>query len=1136
MQGHLKTNHIFYQYLKKCLEFVNHCQDHTIHKFTWHTDTGSLLSFLETVEHLGHERTYNLLRGPGFFSQGGGSTYSFDWSTWNFPLPSTETLRSSKVAYTTESGLIAPLLQCLMETAIDAEAKPVVDNAAVKVIPVARATDGMALKPGMQVDERTKQVIGTSLNVDIGFVKIHAEADPSFFKDKFVKEADVTCVSTLDGTVAMPIGVDYLTGKMDGREVYSSITTRCEQLQTCMLCLKRNKGPIVASGLCITENCEDCCSSKSLCEQCAVNGHEHWNPAFRQCNRCKADGVQCQRFACIANATDCEEKNKQALLQLKSATEDDSIAPALSQIVPVPDAVHLGKNLNGSFSNWYLRYEDSRFNKSMIRTLWKEPSEEVGKPLKDIITLKALRYRDRMDSHFVTDISNPKVRSVLQKVTITSHTLVPETYRNYDSNKVGVLSHPTQVCCGPDGTIFTVDTSKGTAVKARLHYPVDVDTVVKDLKKPQGVFFAGGVLFISDTDANRIVYSDLNHVTVLNVKAMKKAELLAECMTRGLVEEGSGETVPNLRKHLDRWLKQHTIPTNENKEVVIEPPIQKPGAICGDMSSFDRIFVSSLADGKVYQVEVVTDGAALHGTASAIVELGIDAVPSGLHWEGDDGVLYIADASVDGGIVAYSSASGEVQSILSNGSPTCQQVYDVTIAGGNLMYTDQSSRKLGVVEGGTGTYVIGISTRQPKSVDGSQYCAAFAQPLGVCAEGKSVFLCDAAAGRLKLVTPITGMISYLEALYDVYKAFGIHIKSEPTLPKAVNILGGVVEFLRKGEDHIRSSTGLTRTQLQGPDGAVASKTVDSTELLMNSLSSLQALLGTFEQAQYGEEIGMKSLLTLVCERFFSDMRARFEMPLMLQFAQLFGSNLRESLKRMTQCGFQYFTSRKSYYPAPEGLHFLSFPQMPVPTAVQMDSANLKKLRDFQKEHGQSVRQQSVRSFSTKDRPGTLPISAYLPKEPQVIPIMLSTKDHDLDDQIISSGELHVDDQVILPIGTTAAVHGTSCLVVTTGEVSSSQNVNVDLYQQSLTNCLQFVHPEKSTVHVNDLVVLEADNPSPFTLEISEEMYHLLASERNNDHELHQDIRDNTENTEREASLVIRSRRSRKVTTPGRFLD
>ena len=77
---------------------------------------------------------------------------------------------------------------------------------------------------------------------------------------------------------------------------------------------------------------------------------------------------------------------------------------------------------------------------------------------------------------------------------------------------------------------------------------------------------------------------------------------------------------------------------------------------------------------------------------------------------------------------------------------------------------------------------------------------------------------------------------------------------------------------------------------------VASKTVDSVKLLLNSLSSLDALVNSFDLADFKEEIAVNSLLTLVCERFFSDMRSRFEMPLMPRFAHLFGSNLGEFFK------------------------------------------------------------------------------------------------------------------------------------------------------------------------------------------------------------------------------------------------
>lgn len=234
----------------------------------------------------------------------------------------------------------------------------------------------------------------------------------------------------------------------------------------------------------------------------------------------------------------------------------------------------------------------------------------------------------------------------------------------------------------------------------------------------------------------------------------------------------------------------------------------------------------------MYQIEVTSDGIVLQGDASPIVDLGKDAVPSGLHWDKVDGMLYIADSSAQGDIVAYRSDSGDKEKILSNGTACCEQVYDPTHADDNLVYSDQAARRLGMVVDGTCTYITGISTRQPKYVDGSQFCAALAQPLGVCSEGESVFLCDAAASKLKIVTPVTGMTSYLQAMYDVYMAFGIHINSEPTLPEAANILGGVVASLEQVKTVYRTSAGLDHTQLQGPHGAVASKTVDKSSDLL----------------------------------------------------------------------------------------------------------------------------------------------------------------------------------------------------------------------------------------------------------------------------------------------------------------
>ena len=95
--------------------------------------------------------------------------------------------------------------------------------------------------------------------------------------------------------------------------------------------------------------------------------------------------------------------------------------------------------------------------------------------------------------------------------------------------------------------------------------------------------------------------------------------------------------------------------------------------------------------------------------------------------------------------------------------------------------------------------------------------------------------------------------------------------------------------------------------------------------------------------------------------------------------------MRESIKRLTNWSVKYFTHRKSYYPVPELAMDLSTiaKLTPIPV-VPMDKVNIAKMREWASEHGQCVRQLTVRQQTTKFSAGTLPMSAYglnLPQDP-----------------------------------------------------------------------------------------------------------------------------------------------------------
>ena len=85
-----------------------------------------------------------------------------------------------QLGYTTESRMIKPHLQSLHSLCQHpkADLHAIVDNKKVGAIPVALASHGTALKPGLEYDSRQKQVIGLAHKVHEKFVKKHPLSEP----------------------------------------------------------------------------------------------------------------------------------------------------------------------------------------------------------------------------------------------------------------------------------------------------------------------------------------------------------------------------------------------------------------------------------------------------------------------------------------------------------------------------------------------------------------------------------------------------------------------------------------------------------------------------------------------------------------------------------------------------------------------------------------------------------------------------------------------------------------------------------------------------------------------------------------------------------------------------------------------
>ena len=123
------------------------------------------------------------------------------------------------------------------------------------------------------------------------------------------------------------------------------------------------------------------------------------------------------------------------------------------------------------------------------------------------------------------------------------------------------------------------------------------------------------------------------------------------------------------------------------------------------------------------------------------------------------------------------------------------------------------------------------------------------------------------------------------------------------------------------------------------------------------LKSIQARVQTIDET-YLNQVCPKLLVTLIVEHFNSKMKGVHDVRSVLQNAHQFPAAVEETVKRTTQCGFNYFTNLQSYYEVPDGMvSFGDLPKLPRPP----------------KHPGTT---QEVTAKSIKDNPRTLLISAH----------------------------------------------------------------------------------------------------------------------------------------------------------------
>ena len=177
------------------------------------------------------------------------------------------------------------------------------------------------------------------------------------------------------------------------------------------------------------------------------------------------------------------------------------------------------------------------------------------------------------------------------------------------------------------------------------------------------------------------------------------------------------------------------------------------------------------------------------------------------------------------------------------------------------------------------------------------------------------------------------------------------------------------------------------SQTQGPDGTLSATTLHSVKMILEGLSRLKTKVVELN-SNFIQHVDVESLLTLFVENFFSSMRGgNTDTPMMLDFCLRFPRCINKLLKRVTGTSYRYFTNPvASYYLQPTlgdvDINFCDLAKLPKPSSGCLTKKQLNELRQWTQQYGRSVRQNTTRNFSTKDKPGTLPLSLYESAPPE----------------------------------------------------------------------------------------------------------------------------------------------------------
>ena len=311
------------------------------------------------------------------------------------------------------------------------------------------------------------------------------------------------------------------------------------------------------------------------------------------------------------------------------------------------------------------------------------------------------------------------------------------------------------------------------------------------------------------------------------------------------------------------------------------------------------------------------------------------------------------------------------------------KVHGVAAFNEGIAFSDPKAHQIKHYSPSTGISVLAGDDEEGRSKGRAEF-ANFMQPTGLCSEFDcNLFVCDSQLGEISIVTGLQGTYEFLSVIGKLYRCFGVHKKHQVVTPLEVDkyeeTLMSVAIYIKHSVDEVREVTENQKKSLNGPDGTVASKTVDSVQMIADGVLQLDGNL----QAVNGEyKVNLESCMTEQVESLHATHHFKHDTGAhVLDYARSFGNTVKEGLKRTTIWSTYYFTNKKSYYPIPtNSLRFWDIPLLPPLPAVSMSDVHQDFMREWARDNGKSVRQRTVRQETTKYESGTLPLNMYRNEE------------------------------------------------------------------------------------------------------------------------------------------------------------